>query len=161
MEEYAQMNISPVEISSGQVAETIDLLRQASRKECVLLWLGRRENGVQRILDVYRPLQQAAKDYFEIPRQGMAALMERLRTRELYVVSQVHTHPGLAFHSTADDKWAIVRHIGALSVVLPFFAKSTTIETFLNEAAIFQLNSINCWNEVASENVRRLLRIKA
>ncbi len=155
------MNISPVEISSGQIAETIDLLRQAGRKECVLLWLGRRENGVQRIFDVYRPLQQAARDYFEIPRQGMAALMERLRTRELYVVSQVHTHPELAFHSPADDKWAIGRHIGALSIVLPFFAKSTTTENFSEEAAIFQLDSVNCWNEVASEDVGGLLRIRA
>jgi proteasome lid subunit RPN8/RPN11 len=159
MEEYAQMNITPVEISSAQIAETIKLLRYAGRQECILLWLGRREQGLQRIIDVYKPLQEADRDYFEIPRQGMAVLMERLRTKGLYVVSQVHTHPGLAFHSRADDKWAIVRHIGALSIVLPFFAESSTIENFLQEAAVFQLDSSNRWNEVASEHVRDQLRI--
>ena len=153
------MNINPVEISSLQIGETIALLQEAGRQECILLWLGRRANGLQRIIDVYKPLQEADRDYFEIPRRGMALLMERLRTQGLYVVSQVHTHPGLAFHSHADDKWAIVRHIGALSIVLPFFAENTTVENFRQEAAVFQLDSCNHWNEVASKNVRDQLRI--
>jgi proteasome lid subunit RPN8/RPN11 len=159
MEESAQMNINPVEISSAQIAETIKLLREAGRQECILLWLGRREHGLQRIIDVYKPLQEADRDYFEIPRQGMTVLMERLRTERLYVVSQVHTHPGLAFHSRADDKWAIIRHAGALSIVLPFFAESTTVENFLQESAVLQLDSSNRWNEVTSEHVRGQLRI--
>jgi proteasome lid subunit RPN8/RPN11 len=159
MEDPAQMNITPVEISSAQIAATIALLREAGRQECILLWLGRREHGLQRIIDVYKPVQEADRDYFEIPRQGMAVLMERLRTQGLYVVSQVHTHPELAFHSRADDKWAIVRHAGALSIVLPFFAESTTIENFLQEAAVFQLDSHNRWNEVVSEGVQEQLRI--
>ncbi len=153
------MNITPVEISSAQIAETINLLRDAGRQECILLWLGRREQGLQRIIDVHKPLQEADRDYFEIPRQGMAVLMERLRTQGLYVISQVHTHPELAFHSRADGKWAIVRHAGALSIVLPFFAESATIENFLQEAAVFQLDSHNRWNEVLSEDVRDQLRI--
>ena len=153
------MNTTPVEISSAQIAKTIELLREAGRQECILLWLGRRGQGLQRIIDVYKPLQEADRDYFEIPRQGMALLMERLRTQGLYVVSQVHTHPELAFHSRADDKWAIVRHAGALSIVLPFFAESTTVEKFLQEAAVFQLDSHNRWNEVVSDGVRDQLRI--
>jgi proteasome lid subunit RPN8/RPN11 len=159
MEEYSQMNTNPVEISSAQIAETIRLLRDAGRQECILLWLGHREQGLQRIVEVYRPLQEADRDYFVIPREGMAALMKRLRTLGLYVVSQVHTHPGHAFHSRADDKWAIVRHTGALSIVLPFFAESTTVENFPQEAAVFQLDSHNRWNEVANENVREQLRV--
>jgi proteasome lid subunit RPN8/RPN11 len=159
MEEHSQMNTNPVEISSAQIGETIQLLRDAGRQECILLWLGRREQGLQRIINVYKPLQEADRDYFVIPRQGMAALMERLRTQGLYVVSQVHTHPALAFHSYADDKWAIVRHTGALSIVLPFFAESTTVENFMQEAAVFQLDASNRWNEVEKENVPEQLRV--
>jgi hypothetical protein len=47
------MNINPVEISSAQIAETIKLLRDAGRQECILLWLGRREQGLQRMIVVY------------------------------------------------------------------------------------------------------------
>ena len=153
------MNDTPVEITSLGIRETINLLRRAGRRECVLLWLGRRENGVQRIIHVYRPLQNSSIDYFEIPRRGMAALMERLRTQGLYVVSQVHTHPCEAFHSPADDKWAIVRHNGALSIVLPHFAKSTTVDNFLEQAAVYRLDASNIWNEVRSEDVSGRLRI--
>jgi len=153
------MNHTPVQISSGHVRETIDLFQRAGHRECVLLWLGRREPGVQRIVDVYKPIQNSAIDYFEIPRQGMAALMDRLRTEGLFVVSQVHTHPHEAFHSLADDRWAIVRHVGALSIVLPFFAQSTTPENFLQQAAVFQLDDANVWKEVSSEAIPSQLRI--
>jgi len=153
------MNNTPVEISSAQILQGITLLQQAGRRECVLLWLGRREGATQRIIDVYRPMQNSSIDYFEIPRAGMAALMDRLRTQSLYVVSQVHTHPGRAFHSPADDRWAIVRHLGALSIVLPYFAKSTTVANFIEQAAVFQLDASNVWNEVGPDDVTGQLRI--
>jgi hypothetical protein len=85
--------------------------------------------------------------------------MERLRTQGLYVASQVHTHPREAFHSLADDKWAIVRHVGALSIVLPYFGRSTTLENFLRQAAVFQLDSSNTWNQVSPELLSDELRI--
>jgi proteasome lid subunit RPN8/RPN11 len=147
------MSSTPVHISSAQIRETIKLFRKAGLRECVLLWLGRRELGIQRIVEVYKPLQNSSIDYFEIPRKGIAALMDRLRTQGLYVVSQIHTHPHEAFHSPADDKWAIVRHLGALSIVLPNFAKSTTLKNFLREAAVYQLDDANNWNAVNSEQM--------
>lgn len=153
------MNDDPLEISATAIGTTIDLLRQAGRHECVLLWLGRREDGVQRIVDVYRPLQECQVDYFEIPRRGMASLMEHLRRQGLYVASQVHTHPGEAFHSPTDDKWAIVRHVGALSIVIPHFARAITPASFLEDAAFFQLDSTNRWIEVRSEHLDDHIRI--
>jgi proteasome lid subunit RPN8/RPN11 len=161
MEELSQMNQTTVEISAVDIRKTIALLRQAGRRECVLLWLGRREAGVQRIVNVYRPLQESTIDYFEIPRAGMLALMEHLRAQGLYVVSQVHTHPCEAFHSAADGRWAIVRHVGALSIVLPFFAESTTAENFVEQAAIYQLDGSSAWNEVGPEHVPSTFRIYA
>jgi len=152
------MSSTSVQISSAQIRETIKLFRKAGLRECVLLWLGRREQGIQHIVEVYKPLQNTSIDYFEIPRNGMAAL-DRLRTQALYVVSQIHTHPLEAFHSSADDKWAIVRHVGALSIVLPNFAKSTTLKNFLREAAVYQLDDANSWNAVSSEQMADHLRI--
>jgi proteasome lid subunit RPN8/RPN11 len=159
MEGYAPMNDTQIQISSTQIRETIKLSRQAGARECVLLWLGRRGQNVQHIVDVYRPLQNSTIDYFEIPREGMAELMNRMRSQGLFVVSQIHTHPHEAFHSPTDDKWAIVRHIGALSIVLPFFAESTTLKNFLQQAAVYQLDGSNKWNEVPSEQKPDLIRI--
>lgn len=153
------MKIDPLEISQEHIQRTIDLLRSAGQRECVLLWLGLRESGAQRITEVYKPIQEASVDYFEIPRQGMAELMARLRVQSLYVASQVHTHPGEAFHSAADDSWAIVRHLGALSIVLPDFATATTAQTFLDQAAVFQLDPANRWIRVRPSKLSSVLRI--
>lgn len=153
------MNADYVEISSKGIEKSIHLLQAAGERECALLWLGRREKNVQKIVDVYRPEQIATVDYFEIPRNGMAALMARLRVDGLYVVSQVHTHPKEAFHSYADDRWAIVRHVGALSIVLPHFALFTTVESFLQQAAVYQLDESNNWNEVPPDLLHSKLRI--
>ena len=153
------MNAQYVEISCEGIEKSIHLFRDAGKRECVLLWLGRREKGVQKIVDVYRPEQIGTVDYFEIPRNGMAALMNRLRVDGLYVVSQVHTHPKKAFHSYADDRWAIVRHVGALSIVLPHFALFTTADNFLQHAAVYQLDDSNDWIEVPADLVHSKLRI--
>lgn len=155
------MTVDPVEVSVDGIQQTIRLLREAGSRECVLLWLAQRFAGIQRITRVYRPIQKASIDYFEIPRQGMAELMACLRTEGLYVASQVHTHPGEAFHSRADDQWAIVRHRGALSVVLPQFAATTTPDSFLLEAAVYQLNSSNAWIRVNAHELRGTLRVVA
>jgi hypothetical protein len=153
------MNSEYVEISSKDIEKSIQLLQDAGERECVLLWLGRKEKGLQKIVEVYQPEQVGTVDYFEIPRNGMAALMARLRINGLYVVSQVHTHPEEAFHSHADDRWAIVRHEGALSVVLPYFASSTTVENFLKQAAVYELSRSNQWVEVPSDRLLSTLRI--
>src|SRR5437016_2582618 len=141
------MNTEYVEISCEGIEKSIHLFRDAGERECVLLWLGRREKGVEKIVDVYRPEQIGTVDYFEIPRNAMAALMTRLRVDGLYVVSQVHTHPEEAFHSHADDRWAIVRHVGALSIVLPRFARVTTVENFIRDGKVFALSRDNQWDE--------------
>lgn len=153
------MKITPVVISREQVNLTIKFLRAAGRNECVLLWLGRREQTSQRVEEVYKPLQEAQFDYFEIPRQGMAELMERLRQNGHYVLSQIHTHPGEAFHSPTDDRWAIVRHTGALSIVLPYFASQSTDRNFIEQAAVFYLDGSNVWRAVKPKQLARRLRI--
>lgn len=154
------MKLSPLEISPDSIRETITRFREAGERECVLLWLGCKDGTAQSIAEVYQPIQESSADYFEIPREGMAALMQHLREKGLFVVSQVHTHPFEAFHSPTDDRWAIVRHIGALSIVLPHFAKSTTLENFLKQSATFQLDASNKWKELSQLQLKRRLRIK-
>jgi proteasome lid subunit RPN8/RPN11 len=159
MEGHTSMTNDPLEISAAGIRETIRLLREAHDRECVLLWLGRRESGVQRVVEVYRPIQKASLDYFEIPRDSMKELMDHLRQRGLYVASQVHTHPEKAFHSLADDRWAIVRHRGALSVVLPWFATTTTPDNFLATGAVYQLSPSNNWDRIEGAALRSAMRI--
>jgi len=132
------------------LVETTRLLQASARAECVLLWLAARDGPDLTVREVYRPAQRASEDSFEIPRDSMAAVMTRLRTQSLSIAAQVHTHPDRAFHSAADERWAIVRHVGALSVVIPDFARNTSPERFFERSAIFRYDDTGHWQQMGS-----------
>jgi proteasome lid subunit RPN8/RPN11 len=117
------------------------------------LWLGRRREQAIHVEAVYRPTQTAKADMFHIPPEGMTALYAELRHKRLMVAAQVHSHPQEAFHSKADDRWAIVRHEGALSLVVPHFAQATTLDRFLEDVKIYQFSVGARWVEVPSAEV--------
>ena len=129
---------------------TLDRLRKAGqrRRECIVLWLGRRDGELIWVEDAYLPPQAAKADMFHISPMGMTALHAELRRHRLMVAAQVHSHPREAFHSKADDRWAIVRHEGALSLVVPNFAIGTTASTFLDETRVYQFSALAQWIEV-------------
>lgn len=128
---------------------TIDILRAggARSEERVVLWLGP-VSGCREpmpVTQVYEPDQITDIDYFKLPSASLRALMNHLRGARLKILAQVHSHPGKAFHSEADNEWAIVRHVGALSLVLPRFARSTTPANFVEEAVSYRLSGENEW----------------
>ena len=136
--------------SRDHVNATLEHLRTAGEdgKECVVLWLTPRAPvDFREVTEVFRPLQQARADQFRIPPEAMSALMQHLRARKLKLAAQIHSHPFEAFHSLADDHWAIVRHVGALSIVVPDFAANTTPENFTDRAKFYRLSAADQWLE--------------
>jgi len=150
----------PVVVPAALVAASLEALQDVGRqqRECVILWLATREPTAIRVVDLYKPDQRAAEDFFQIPARSMRALFDVLRTRGLMVAAQIHTHPMSAFHSAADDRWAIVRHVGALSIVLPYFAQNTTPVTFFRDAAVFSLSKENEWVLVDPDDMESHIR---
>lgn len=127
-------------LPTALLRETISILQRGGqqREERVVLWLS---TAAQRkpvpVVEVYEPDQVTEIDYFRLPPPSMRALMDHLRTTRRRTVAQIHTHPGRAFHSDVDAEWAIVRHVGALSLVLPRFAATTTPDTFIEEVKTY------------------------
>ncbi len=132
------------------VSRTINELSQGghARTERFVLWLGHRAENQVQIAEDYVPEYEASSDHFHIDRSEMVKLITYLRERELMIGAQLHTHPAEAFHSSADDRWAIVRHVGALSIVLPHFARATTVENFMQDGKVFALSRDNHWDEI-------------
>jgi proteasome lid subunit RPN8/RPN11 len=153
--------IKTVLVPSQIIDETLVHLQTAGREdcECVVLWLGSRGTQGIRVMSCWKPEQEADYDHFRIPESSMEKLMRELRMQRLMVAAQVHSHPKLAFHSRADDKWAIVRHEGALSLVLPDFALRTTTETFVEHTAVFTLSDKNRWMEATKSEIHKQYRI--
>lgn len=133
-------------IAPALIEETIAKLQMGGRRneERAVLWLARHTTG--NVLEVYEPEQITDIDYFRLPPSSMQALLGYLRMRRLCIAAQVHTHPGRAFHSKADNEWAFVRHEGALSLVLPRFASTTTTGNFLQQVMTYQLSPANTWD---------------
>lgn len=138
------------------VIDTIRHLQDAGTQasERILLWLAEPAQTRLLVKDIVVPVQTASADRFYIPPVSMKEIMATLADRRLMIAAQVHSHPQEAFHSPADDRWAIVRHTGALSLVLPYFCLRTTIATFTAEAAVYELHTNNSWRQVAPHEVR-------
>ena len=145
-----------VHISQALIASTVAELSAARATERVVLWLGQRLATHIAVSEVFAPIQEARADFFHIPRRGMEDLLEILRVRRLMVAAQVHTHPDEAFHSQADDRWAIVRHAGALSLVVPRFCQETTPDTFTKDALVYRLDENNDFALVDSSGTYRV-----
>lgn len=143
------------------IERTLSVLRAGGARDCeaLVLWLARRAPDVVDVVEAYEPPYEASVDYFHIPPSGMRSIMSRLRRDRLHICAQVHSHPGKAFHSTADDRWAIVRHQGALSLVVPHFAATTTPASFLNMIATFALARDDQWLAVPRHDLGRYLEI--
>ena len=134
------------------LAETLVTLQRAGRqrKEGVILWLGERGGAVDEVTRIFEPIHEASVDFFHIPPHGVQGLMRKMEETETCVVAQIHSHPQRAFHSRVDDQWAIVRHIGAFSLVLPDFALMTTLENFMSQVAVFRLGPDDRWCQVTA-----------
>ncbi|NYI58247.1 hypothetical protein [Cellulomonas soli] len=77
------------------------------------------------VLELVVPRQLAHRDAHghvnvEVPREGQMDLALALGPEEIFV-ARIHSHPGDAFHSSADDANPIISYEGGLSVVVPFF----------------------------------------
>jgi hypothetical protein len=133
------------------VDDTLNVLRTAGARgvEGIALWLAPRPlTDGSTVNEVFVPEHTAEVDVFRIPPSGMSSLMSHLRARKLALAAQVHSHPARAFHSRADDCWAVVRHAGALSVVVPSFAREVTSANFLQRSATFRLARDDRWMPV-------------
>lgn len=148
-------------INKNLIAETLKHLQNDGRLdvEGVVLWLAGSDSDQIRINEVYRPEQHASWGNFRIPRSSMVALLRHLSATRSSIAAQVHSHPEEAFHSPIDDEWAIVRHTGALSLVLPDYALRTSVDTFVAHTAVYELSAVNKWEEVSPAEVINKYRI--
>lgn len=154
--------MSKLVLPSAALVETLERLRRGGERghERVALWLAPvGAAAASKISEVYEPHQETAEDYFHLPPESMRALMSKLRLNRLRVAAQIHTHPAEAFHSKADARWAIVKHVDALSLVLPRFAATTTLANFLDEVKTYAFSPAGDWVLVPNRGAAARLEV--
>jgi proteasome lid subunit RPN8/RPN11 len=123
-------DVRNVRIESHVVSSTLGALQRCGRRgfEGLVLWLGEIEGEAAHISKAIMPTQKPIRNesgvgYF-VDGETLFRLNQALAESGLRLIAQVHSHPTEAYHSDADDRYAIVTAEGGLSFVVPNFGRA-------------------------------------
>src|SRR5690349_5473099 len=155
-------SVKNISIDPAVIATTLRVLQQFGSYGCegLVLWIGEINQGRARITRAVVPDQTPIKSeegvgYF-IDSDVLFELNRKLSDTGLRLIAQVHSHPGEAYHSDTDDRYAIVTSNGGLSFVVPDFGKAPADPTLW---AVYRLNS-GTWHELDTIEARSLLNVE-
>ena len=137
----ALRDVQEVLLPRDVLEATVEVLREFGRHglEGLVLWFGEIAAGRATVREHFLPDQRSyGSDDGAGYVVGGATLLEinrYLSERRLRLLAQVHSHPSEAYHSRADDEYAIVTTEGGFSIVLPDFAQGPPS---LSCAAVFR-----------------------
>jgi hypothetical protein len=149
-------------IPAPVIDATTDALRAAGdeRLEGVVLWIGQRQRQHVEILGEYVPRQIAYRSEHgvavQIPDDEIARIIAWL-PEGLAVACRVHSHPGEAYHSDTDDLNALLSHAGAISIVVPNFARDTL---HLERCSVNELDDTFRWRELTARQTRNRFTVQ-
>lgn len=72
------------------------------------------------------------------------------------LISQIHSHPGRAYHSETDDAFPIIARMGGVSIVVPDFAFRPFV---LEDWAVYRLFPQMGWVELTLKETESLIKI--
>jgi proteasome lid subunit RPN8/RPN11 len=112
-----------LQVGERLLEQSLSTMRRCGggRRECVLFWAAR-ASDTSRVILVEHPAHTATRDGYSVDGNWLTQLWERMATDDTRVVAQVHTHPGVAFHSRTDDAFPALSTPGFVSVVIPRYA---------------------------------------
>jgi hypothetical protein len=143
-------------VPTSVLVESRDYLAEPGRRgfEAVVVWIGR-PIGERRaeVLATIRPAQEAIRSgegvAVRVPPEAISELISAL-PEETAILARVHTHPSVPYHSSLDDTNMLVAHRGAISIVVPDFARHP-IE--LARCSVNQLEGEEGWRELTATEV--------
>jgi hypothetical protein len=142
------------ELPRGLLEKTQVLMRDSSNHghEAYCVWVGALENGRGRIEAVWPVAAHADVAHARVSLDDVLELSDRLAAEGWFILAQVHTHPGRAFHSPVDDQFPISNKPGFISVVIPNFG---TDEMGAGWAWFILLGS-GRWRQLTEREIARL-----
>ena len=146
-------------VAKSILRESAVTLRSLSAgiRESVILWIGSADDRNARVRSITVPKQFTSADHFEVPLEERLKLAQRLAYSGERLLAQLHTHPGTAFHSLTDDRLALPRHTGAVSIVVPNFAAEWSGD--LAETSVNYHLGGGIWKQLGSETVSALFEV--
>jgi hypothetical protein len=124
------------------------------------LWAGERHGSIFYVTECIIPAQSGLRYEggvcVRVEADELFRLNVHLYEAGLQLVAQLHSHPGDAYHSDTDDAFPIATVSGALSLVIPDFAR----EPFaLDRCAVYRLLPARGWVGLSDEESSALIII--
>jgi hypothetical protein len=121
-------HLGKVYIPHHILTQTTESLRKFGARRCegLVLWLGYVNNdNTCHVRKTLTPPQDSIKSEdgvgYLVTSETLLSLNKLLSNTGLRLLAQVHSHPGRAYHSNADDRYCIVTTEGGFSIVVPNF----------------------------------------
>lgn len=89
------------------------------KHEGVCYLIGQSDGHSTVAIAAYRPAALTTRGSFSVTSPAVAGVVRAAVDRGLQLVGQVHTHPGVAYHSEGDDEGARIAYSGYASIVIP------------------------------------------
>ncbi len=127
MRANALQSVSKLTVPRRLIEESTAVLQRFGRRgfEGFLLWIGSVEGAEARVVEILVPPQESLRSeegvgYF-VTGEDLFLISKFLGDKNLRLLAQVHSHPTEAFHSSADDRYAVATAAGSFSLVVPDF----------------------------------------
>jgi hypothetical protein len=88
--------------------------------------------------------------------KDVLALDNQLQVRGWYILAQLHSHPGRAFHSSIDDEHPISNQRGFLSIVVPDFGAGLPGVGW----SVYEYAGSGRWRNLSGREVKKRIRDK-
>lgn len=161
MEAARMDHVQSVTVDTAVIERTIKALQTFGKRhlEGLVLWLGNVELGRAHVVKAFVPEQRSVIDedgvgYF-VSGETLFELNRALSETGLRLIAQVHSHPGKAYHSAVDDRYAIVTSDGGFSLVVPNFGLAPA------DPASWAVYRLTCgdWVELSVDQVQTIFEI--
>jgi hypothetical protein len=150
-------------VPASALVETRRLLRERGEQgfEAVVVWIGQvLDDTTGFITAAVRPGQVAYRSdvgcSVEVPPDALSELIRALPDNT-FVLVRLHTHPAEAYHSPVDDTNMLISHNGAISIVVPYFARDPLD---LTRCSVNQLVHGVGWVELPGDDVAQRFEIR-
>lgn len=157
------LRIERVRVPLEMALEAHAHLQRAGRQglEGFALWAGIIEGMVARVCATYIPEQRGLRMHegllVVVDGEELHRLNRWLYREGLTLITQLHSHPGPAYHSETDDAFPITTAAGSLSLVVPDFARDPFA---LASCAVYRLSEQGAWSGLTQEEVVSLVLIE-
>jgi len=148
-------------VPQGVLDETRAFLYHRGLEGCegAALWIGRPHDETIQITRVCVPEQRCIKTPWgiavDLTEHAHYTLTDQLESGERFV-ARIHSHPREAYHSDRDDANAVITHEGAISVVVPYFAR---LPLDLPKCAVYRLALGRGWLQLSPAEIQETFKV--